>query len=119
MGRQILDVVNLVEAIENRMIAINNVERYTKLSTDITETNQITPEEFIESVQFLNETIFKDAIDFFYKFIGENGILIECGMKNVYMEECYRIKCTVCESITREKVDKKLRETVFDRMDQK
>ncbi len=110
---------NLVEAIENKMISISSVENETKFSGDITETDQIIPEKFIESIQFLNKTIFKDAIDFYYEFTGANSILIECGMKNQFMEEYYRVECSVCDGISAKEVDKKLRETVFDRMDKK
>lgn len=119
MSRRIVEVSNLVDAIENNMISIGSVENKIKISIEITETNQITPEKFIESIQFLNETIFKDAIDFFYEFTGTNNILIECGMKNIYMEEYYRVKCSVCDGVSTKEVDKKLRETIFDRMDKK
>lgn len=67
----------------------------------------------------MNETIFKDAIDFFYEFTGTNNILIECGMKNKYMGEYYRVECSVCGGFSIEDVNKKLRETIFDRMDKK
>lgn len=119
MSRRITDVSNLVEAIENKMISVDSVACKTKFSVVMTETNQITPKKFIESIQFMNETIFKDAIDFFYEFIGTNNILIECGMKNIYMEEYYRVKCSVCDGVSAKEVDKKLRETIFDRMDKK
>ncbi len=108
-----------VEVVENKMISVDSVECKTKFSADMTETNQITPNKFIESIQFMNETIFKDAIDFFYEFTDTNNILIECGMKNIYMEEYYRVKCSVCDSVSAKEVDKKLRETIFDRMDKK
>ena len=119
MRKRILDISNLVEAIENKMVSISSVENETKFSADITETSQITPEKFIESIQFLNKTIFKDAIDFYYEFTGKNSILIECGMKNIYMEEFYRVECSVCEGISIDDVNKKFRETIFDRMDKK
>lgn len=119
MSRRILDVSNLVEVVENKMISVDSVECKTKFSADITETNQITPNKFIESIQFMNETIFKDAIDFFYEFTSTNSILIECGMKNIYMEEYYRVKCSVCDGVSAKEVDKKLRETIFDRVDKK
>ena len=119
MNRRILDVSNLVEAIENKMISIDSVECNTKFSADITETSQITPEKFTESIQLLSKSIFKDAIDFFYEFTGENSILIECGMKNMFMEEYYRVRCSICEGVSKKEVDAKLRETVFDRMDKK
>ena len=119
MSRRILLLSDIIEVIENKMISIDSVECNTKFSADITETSQITPEKFIESIQFLNETIFKDAIDFYYEFTGENSILIECGMKNIYMEEYYRVKCSVYDGVSAKEVDKKLRETIFDRMDKK
>lgn len=119
MSRRILDVSNLVEAIENGMISVASVENITKFSADITEEDNVTPEKFIESIQFLSETLFKDAIDFFYEFTGANIILIECGMKNQFMEEYYRVTCSVCDGISAKEVDKKLRETIFDRMDKK
>lgn len=119
MSRRITDVSNLVEAIENKMISVDSVECKTKFSGDMTETNQITPKKFIESIQFMNETIFKDAIDFFYEFTGTNNILIECGMKNIYMEEYYRVKCSVCDGVSTIEVDKKLRETIFDKADKR
>lgn len=119
MGRQILLLSDLIETIQNKMISIDSVECKTKFSGDITETDQITPEKFVESIQFLNETIFKDAVDFFYEFTGINGILVECGMKNQFMEEYYRVECSVCDGVSAKEVDKKLKETIFDRMNEK
>ena len=119
MSRRIVDISNLVEAIENKMISVDSVENKTKISVDITETNLITSEKFIESVQFLNKTIFKDSIDFYYEFTGKNNVLIECGMKNIYMEEYYRVECSVGNGVSVDDVNKKFRETIFDRMDKK
>lgn len=119
MSKRIVDVSNLGEAIENNMISIISVENTTKISADITETSRITPEKFIESIQFLNKTIFKDAIDFYYEFTGKNNILIECRMENIYMEKYYRVECSVCDGISAKEVDEKFRETIFDRMDKK
>ena len=119
MSRRILLLSDLIEVIERKMISVDEIECNTKFSGDITETDQIIPEKFIESIQFLNETIFRDSVDFFYEFTGANSILIECGMKNQFMEEYYCITCSVCDGISAKEVDKKLRETVFDRMDKK
>ena len=119
MSRRILLLSDLIEVIERKMISVDNIECNTKFSGDITETDQIAPEKFIDSIQFLNETIFKDSVDFFYEFTDENNILIECGMKNMFMEEYYRVKCSVCDGVSAKEVDKKLRETIFDRMDRK
>lgn len=119
MSRRILILSDLIEVIENKMISVNSVEYKTKLSANITKTNQITPKKFIESIQFMNETIFKDAIDFFYEVTGTNNIIIECGMKNQFMEEYYRVVCSVCDGVSAKEVNKMLRETIFDRMDKK
>ena len=119
MNRRILDVSNLVEAIENNMISIVSVENKTKISVDITETNQITPEKFAESIQLLNKTIFKDAIDFSYEFTGKNSVLIECTMKNLYFDEHIYAECVIANGISIDDVEKKFRETIFDRMDKK
>lgn len=119
MSRRITDTSNLVEATETRLISVVSVEKETKVSIDITETTQITPDEFIESIQFLNETIFKDAIDFYYEFTGKNNVHIECGMKNIYMEEYYCVDCAIKDGVSAKDVETKLRETIFDKMDKK
>ena len=119
MSRRILLLSELIEVIENKMVSVDSVECKTKFSADITETNQITPHKFIESIQFLHETIFRDSVDFFYEFTSTNNILIECGMKNIYMEEYYRVECSVGNGVLAKEIDKKLRETIFDRMDKK
>lgn len=119
MNRRILLLSDLIEIIENKMISIDSVESNVKFCAGITETDQITPEKFTESIHLLNKSIFKDAIDFFYEFIGENNILIECGMKNMFMEEYYRVRCSICNGVSAKEVDKKLREIIFDRVDKK
>lgn len=119
MSRRILLLSDLVEVIASKMISIESVESNVKFSADITETNQITPERFTESIQLLNKSIFKDAIDFFYEFTGENNIFIECGMKNMFMEEYYRLRCSICDGVSKKEVDAKLRETIFNKMDKK
>lgn len=119
MSRRILLLSDLIEIIQNKMISIDSVESNVKFSADITETDQITPEKFTESIQLLSKSIFKDAIDFFYEFTGENSILIECGMKNMFMEEYYCVACSICNGVSAKEVNKKLRETIFDRMDKK
>ncbi len=119
MSRRILLLSDLIEIIQNKMISIDSVESNVKFSADITETDQITPEKFTESIQLLSKSIFKDAIDFFYEFTGENSILIECGMKNMFMEEYYRVRCSICDGVSKKEVDAKLRETIFDKMDKK
>lgn len=120
MSRRILLLSDLIEVIENKMISIDSVECNTKFSADITETSQITPEKFIESLQYLNEAkLFRNGIDFYYELTGRNGVHIESAMKNPYLDEYFYVECVIMDGFTVDEVDKKFKETIFDRMDEK
>lgn len=119
MSRKFLLLSDLIDVIENKMISIVSVKNKSKISIDITERDQITPEKFIESIQLLNKTIFKDAIDFSYEFTGKNSVLIECVITNLYFDEYFYVECVISDGISIDDIDKKFRETIFDRMDKK
>lgn len=120
MSRRILDVANLVEAIEKGMISVASVENKIKAYSDITEIDNITPEKFIESLQYLNEAkLFRNGIDFYYEFTGRNGVHIESAMKNPYLDEYFYVECVIKDGFSIDDVDKKLKETVFDKMNEK
>lgn len=118
MSKQV-QISNLVEAIKTGMISVTRAECKTKISTDITDVNQIEPERFVESIELLNKTIFGNSIDFFYEFTEEHTVSIKCKLKNIYMEECFFVECFINNGITNEEVNAKFRETIFDRMDKK
>ena len=120
MSRRILDISNLVEAIENNMLSVVSVENKIKACSDITETGNVTSEKFIESLQYLNEAkLFRNGIDFYYEFTGKNGIHIEVAMKNPYLDEYFYVECVINDGVSIDDVDKKFKETIFDRMDKK
>lgn len=120
MSKRILELSNLVELVENGAISIVNVESKTKDIGGIKETKQIAPDKFIESIQYLNEaTLFRNGIDFFYEFTGRNGVHIECAMKNPYLDEYFYVDCVIKDGISIDDIDKKLRETVFDKLEKK
>lgn len=120
MRKQITQLSNLVEALESKMISISNVEVKTKACTDITVTDQVTSDQFIESVQFMNEAVlFRNGIDFFYEFTGDNSIRIECGMKNKFLDEYFYVDCVINDGFSADDVDAKFRECVFDRIGEK
>lgn len=120
MRKQIAQLSNLIEAIESGMISISSIECKTKASVDLTVTDQVTPDMFIESIQFLNEAaLFRNGIDFFYEFVGKNGIRIECGMGNRYLEEYFCVDCIIQDSFSTDDVEEKFRENVFDRLAEK
>lgn len=111
MSKRITQLSNLVELIENDKITIINVKSQTKSSVDVTETDNITPDKFIESILYLNEAkLFRNGIDFYYEFTGKNGIHIECAMKNPYLDEYFYVDCMIEDSLSAEDIDKKLRE---------
>lgn len=120
MSRRIFDVSNLVEAIEKGMISVANVENKIKACSDITETDNVTPEKFIESLQYLNEAkLFRNGIDFYYEFTGKNGVHIEGAMKNSYLDEYFYVECKIKDEFSIDDVDKKFKGTIFDRIDKK
>lgn len=120
MSRRILDVSNLVELIEKGTITVTKVENKVKACSDITETDNVTPEKFIESLQHLNEAkLFRNGIDFYYEFTGKNGVHIECAMKNPYLDEYFYVECVIKDGFTIDEVDRKFKETIFDRADKK
>lgn len=120
MNRRILDISNLVEAIEKGMISVTKVENKIKACSDITETDNVTPEKFIESLQYLNEAkLFRNAVDFFYEFTGKNGVHIECAMKNPYLDEYFYVDCVIKDGFSINDIEKKFKETVFDKMNEK
>lgn len=120
MSRRILDVSNLVEAIENKMISITSVENKLKSCTDNTETENVSPEKFLESIQYLNEAkLFRNGIDFYYEFTSKNNVHMKCGLKNPFLDEYFYVDCMIKDGFSIEDIDKKFKETVFDRMDKK
>ncbi len=119
MGRRIADISNLLQLIENSSIAITNVQCKTKAFADITETDNVTPTEFLESLQYLNESkLFRDSVDFYYEITDKNSVRIECGLKNPYLNECFYIDCVIKDGSAKN-VESKLRETIFHKMDKK
>ena len=120
MSRRILDESNLVEAIEKGMISVVSVENKIKACADITETDNVTPEKFIESLQYLNEAkLFRNGIDFYYELTDRNSVHIESAMKNPYLDEYFYVECMINDGFSIDDVDKKFKETIFDRMDKK
>ncbi len=120
MSRRIASISNLLELLENNTVAITSVQVKTKAFADITETDNVTPTDFIESLQYLNNSkLFKDGIDFCYEFTGKNGVHIESAMKNPFLDEYFYVDCVIKDGASTKDVEAKLRETIFDRMDKK
>ncbi len=120
MSKRIANISNLLELIENGTITVTSVQVKTKAFSDITETDNVTPEKFVESIQYLNESkLFKDGIDFYYESTGKNGIRIECAMKNPYLNEYFYADCSLKNGVSVTDVEEKLRETIFGKIDKK
>lgn len=120
MSRRITDISNLLELLENNSITITDVQCKTKAFADITETDNVTPTDFLESLQYLNEAkLFRDGIDFYYEITSKNSICIKCAMKNPYLDECFYADCVIRDNVSTTDIETKLRETIFDKMDKK
>ena len=120
MSRRIANISNLLELINNNIVKVTSVQCKIKAFADVTETDNVTPEKFLESLQYLNEaTLFRDGIEFFYEFTGKNSIRIECGMKNLYMDEYFYADCTLKDGVSVNDIEARLRETIFHKMDEK
>lgn len=120
MSRRIANISNLLELINNNIVKVTSVQCKIKAFADVTETDNVTPEKFLESLQYLNEaTLFRDGIEFFYEFTGKNSIRIECGMKNLYMDEYFYADCTLKDGVSVNDIEARLRETIFHKMDKK
>lgn len=119
MSKQITSISNLLQLIKNGTLKISNVRCELTIASDITEPYEIAPTDFIESVQYLNKSkLFKDAVDFAYEW--KNGeLVINTGYKNLYMKEVFVAQCTLKDSVSAKDVETKLRETIFDRIDEK
>lgn len=110
MSRRILDVSNLVELIEKGTIIVTEVENKIKACSDITETENVTPEKFIESLQYLNEAkLFRNGIDFYYEFPSKNNVHMKCGLKNPFLDEYFYVECVIMDGFTVDEIDKKLK----------
>ncbi len=120
MSRRIANISNLLELIENGTVAITSVQCKTKAFADVTETENVTPTDFLESLEYLSKAkLFKEGIDFYYEFTDKNSIRIECAMKNPYLDEYFYADCVIKDGVTVKGIEAKLRETIFHKMDEK
>lgn len=103
MSRRITRLSNLNEAITKGLISVKKITSDVKF--DCEGHRVVTPDNFMESIQFLNETIFSEAVDFYYHFTGKSTIRIECGAKNLNMDEVFYVDC-VCEEVTADELKK-------------
>ncbi len=120
MNKRIASISNVLELIENNTLTLSSVQCKTKAFADITETDNVKPTDFIESLQYLNESkLFKDGIDFYYEITSNNSIRIECAMKNPYLDEYFYADFVLKDNISVKDIEMKLRKTIFHKMDEK
>lgn len=120
MSKYISEISNLLELIENGTISIVSVESKMKVCSDIAETENLTTEMFVESLQYLNEArLFRNGVDFCYEFTGRNGMHMDCTMKNPFLDEYFFVECAIKDGISADEVDRKLRGMDFKGADEK
>lgn len=111
-----MQLSNLIEAVSTGMITIVSVRSECKVSSDRTERTEITPKKFMESIEYLNETMFKSAVDLYFEFPDTKTVLIKCGMHNQFMDEYFFADCKINDGVTMDEVEKKLRQSIFDKL---
>ena len=109
MSQRIARLSNLIEAISEKTITITKIKSELKACSDTKEIMNATPDEFVESLEFLNETMFKDAVDFYFEFVGDNIVRIKSGHKNAYMDNIYTVDCVIQSDVSTDSLEKLLR----------
>lgn len=103
---------NLQKAIKNNLVIVTNAQTECK---DTHEVETITPEQFVEDLDFYMEAgIFADTLDFKYEITGKEFLQIEAGYMSCYCSHCMKITLRLCDGVAIEEVTKQLRETLFD-----
>ncbi len=109
MNRRIFELSTFMELIENKIITIIKVEAHTKGCANAQGTDNITPNKFLESIQYLNKAeLFRNSIDFYYEFSGKNGVHIEAAMKNPFLDTYFYVDCEIQDGATFDDIDKRL-----------
>lgn len=97
----------LNSAITNNLLHIVKAKIYSKTSR---KTEEITPDSFKDSLDFLCETIFSDAIGWYYeRDYKTEKYEVECGRMNPNTDLIVIAHLSVCEGTSREDIDKTLR----------
>ena len=97
------------KAITNNLLHITKAEICNKSTR---QTNIISPDTFKESLEFLGETLFADAIGWHYERNAEtNGYIAETGRMNSDTEIIITVYLDVCNGACKENVEKELEVT--------
>lgn len=95
------------QAITNNFLKLTKSEIYRKSTR---QTNIIAPDTFKESLEFLGETLFADAIGWHYEFDVKTGqCIVEAGRMNGDVDFMFIAHLCVSDDVKVESVDKALR----------
>ena len=96
----------LQQAITDKLLHIEKVEIYYQSTR---QTDVISADVFQESLDFLGETIFADAIGWHFERNHETGNYeIDCGRMNPNTDSVIIAHLCACDDVNRESIDKAL-----------
>ena len=97
----------LQQAIKNNLLKLIKAEKYSKSTR---KTTTISPDTFIESLDFLCETLFADCIGWHYEYdIKAKQYIIETGRMNGDVDFIFIAHLCACDGVDGENIDKALR----------
>lgn len=98
--------LQLNTAITNKLLHITSAQKYNKTTH---QTDVISPETFKESLDFLYETIFCDAIGWHYEYdVKAKQYIIEAGRMNGDSDFIIIAHLRVCDGVDKVSVDNAL-----------
>lgn len=100
------------------MAKVTHVElQYSNYDTDKEE---MQVDKFVESLEFLNESIFAEAIDWKYERVhtssGNDYFKIYGGRMASYMPFTVDVELQVCTGFCADDIDMKFKQTIFDKL---
>lgn len=101
---------NLQKAINEKLVTINEVHVTSKDSDN--ESKTITADQFKNDLDFYMESgIFADSLDFKYEISGKN-LTVHIGNMSNYCDSCIAVDMTVNDGVSKEDLEKILREAI-------
>lgn len=93
----------LYNALSNNLLTVERAESHNKTSH---QTDEISVDTFKDSLEFLCETIFADAVGWHYEYdIKANQYIIEVGRMNGDADFIFIAHLCACDGVSREDVD--------------
>ena len=119
MRRKIASINNIKDIITSGIGTVNNVSIYEQVSKCLENVYDIESEKFAESIVALSDTVFADVIDWEYEITNSTFgefMIIGYMKKSMGISAVCSAHLKVNKNISVNDVQKKLDETIFDRV---